>query len=312
MMEACQPLYSSKLSFRRATNQGRSLSRSSRQEGRGGRGTHPSHAASTCGLPHGCHGVMTSLLASRLGGLFRGLVAGETVQRPSQSSRGGKNGPVATQACPSETGPIFDAPLPRLVAAVEAHRAPARAWLMTLPSWKGEGAQEKGGAESCGSHPGESYPGSHRGESQAGSCGPGPYRDFVRAALSGISRRGRGSLFASAGLWERWWNPKAEVVQIFTILAILTTTPNEVGHNRMPVDPGARGMADLAWRGRGDHRSVARHPATASDQEDALTRLTGEAGMSATMTPHRSGARRAIVLSHVRTGERIFYSAVTA
>jgi hypothetical protein len=134
MMEACQPLYSSKLSFRRATNQGRSLSRSSRQEGRGGRGTHPSHAASTCGLPHGCHGVMTSLLASRLGGLFRGLVAGETVQRPSQSSRGGKNGPVATQACPSETGPIFDGSFPRLVAAVEAHRVAARARPNTLKS----------------------------------------------------------------------------------------------------------------------------------------------------------------------------------
>jgi SOS response associated peptidase (SRAP) len=102
---------------------------------------------------------------------------------------------------------------------------------------------------------------------------------------------GRGSLFASAGLWERWRNPKAEVVQIFTILAILTTTPNELCgpiHDRMPVDPGARGMADLAWRGRGDHRSVARHPATASDQEDTLTRLTGGSGMSATMTPRCS------------------------
>jgi hypothetical protein len=41
MTEACQPLYSSKLSFRRATNQGRSLSRLSRQKGRGGRGTQP-------------------------------------------------------------------------------------------------------------------------------------------------------------------------------------------------------------------------------------------------------------------------------
>ena len=58
------------------------------------------------------------------------------------------------------------------------------------------------------------------------------------AALSGISRRARGSLFALAGLWERWRNPEAEVVQIFTILAILTTTPNGFCgaiHNRMPV-----------------------------------------------------------------------------
>jgi len=41
-----------------------------------------------------------------------------------------------------------------------------------------------------------------------------------------------------AGLWERWRNPEAEVVQIFTILAILTTTPNGfcgATHNRMPV-----------------------------------------------------------------------------
>jgi putative SOS response-associated peptidase YedK len=40
------------------------------------------------------------------------------------------------------------------------------------------------------------------------------------------------------GLWERWRNPEAEVVQIFTILAILTTTPNGFCgaiHNRMPV-----------------------------------------------------------------------------
>jgi hypothetical protein len=144
-MGACQPLYSSKLNFRRAPNQGRSLSRPSRQEGRGGRGTSPSHAASTCGLPHGCHGVMTSLLSLPPRRPLQGLVAGETVQRPSQSSRGGKNGPVATQACPSETGPIFDGSFPRLVATVQAHRVPARAWPMTLPSWKRVGARKRGG-----------------------------------------------------------------------------------------------------------------------------------------------------------------------
>jgi hypothetical protein len=38
-------------------------------------------------------------------------LAGETVQRPARSSRGGKNALVATDA-----GPLFDAPLPRPLA----------------------------------------------------------------------------------------------------------------------------------------------------------------------------------------------------
>jgi len=43
--------------------------------------------------------------------LFRGLVPGETVRRPSRSSWDGKNSPVATQA-----GPLYDASLPRPLA----------------------------------------------------------------------------------------------------------------------------------------------------------------------------------------------------
>ena len=46
---------------------------------------------------------------------------------------------------------------------------------------------------------------------------------------------GNGELFAFAGLWDRWTDPRGEVIETCTIL---TTTPNAVTgvvHDRMPV-----------------------------------------------------------------------------
>jgi putative SOS response-associated peptidase YedK len=54
-----------------------------------------------------------------------------------------------------------------------------------------------------------------------------------------------GGLFALAGLWERWNDPRGETVETCTIL---TTTANEVMrplHERMPVIVGAD--ADALW-----------------------------------------------------------------
>jgi putative SOS response-associated peptidase YedK len=64
------------------------------------------------------------------------------------------------------------------------------------------------------------------------------------------------SVFAFAGIWDRWKNPQGEVVESFSIL---TTTPNSLTadvHDRMPVilppescelwlDPGFSDMASL-------------------------------------------------------------------
>jgi len=68
-------------------------------------------------------------------------------------------------------------------------------------------------------------------------------------------RRRDESVFAFAGLWDRWQSPEGEEIGSFTIL---TTEPNELMrhlHNRMPViiprqeygvwlDPGAPGLLD--------------------------------------------------------------------
>jgi len=46
---------------------------------------------------------------------------------------------------------------------------------------------------------------------------------------------GKGDLFAFAGLWDQWTNPKGEIIESCTIL---TTTPNQLladVHDRMPV-----------------------------------------------------------------------------
>jgi putative SOS response-associated peptidase YedK len=54
-----------------------------------------------------------------------------------------------------------------------------------------------------------------------------------------------GGLFAFAGLWERWHDPRGETVETCTIL---TTAANEVMrplHERMPVIVGAD--ADSLW-----------------------------------------------------------------